>query len=369
MRKLALIALLAASLSAMAGNVQLRQDAPDRHIVVKGDTLWDISAEFLKTPWRWPEIWQNNKDHIKNPHWIYPGDVVYLVRTANGPRLVVNGGMKTVKLSPSIHSTPIEENATPIPSIPYSSIEAYVRRPILADEQVLAQAPTVIGGENGQKLMMLGDTIYATGVKISKPKWNIVRVGKELVDPDTGETLARDVTYVGDAETVASGDPATLKITSADQEIEPGDKLLPAENIHGVDLTPHAPAEKVSGKIIAIIGGTQATSKYATVIIDKGSANGMKLGDVLAVYRTGRSVGNADYSKWSAFDPKSGYLDGAKERRDQLEVNGKRVNVKLPDVMTGHILLYRIFERVSYGLVMDSAMPIDKLDAVRNPEP
>lgn len=365
MRKLALIALLAASFAAMADDVQLRKDAPDKHIVVKGDTLWDISAEFLKTPWRWPEIWQNNKDHIKNPHWIYPGDVVYLVQTANGPRLVVNGE-QTVKLSPTVHSEPIED-VSPIPTIPYSSVEAYLRRPILADEKVLAESPAIIGSADGRGLMTLGDIAYASGVHGDAVKWNIVRVGKELKDPDTGEKLAREVTYVGDATTVADGEPATLKITASDLEVETGDRLLAATSVNGIDFVPHVPSKPVDGKIISVLSGSQATSKYSTVIINKGEADGMRLGDVLAVYRTGRTVGKSETSRFASFDPKNGYLDSNVERREKILINGKPVNTKLPDAVNGHILIYRVLDRVAYGLVMDSLTPIYLLDAVRNP--
>lgn len=366
MRKLALIALLAASFAATAADVQLRKDAPTKHVVVKGDTLWDISATFLKTPWKWPEIWQNNKSHIKNPHWIYPGDVVYLVQTPNGPRLVVNGP-ETIKLSPTVRSEPIEDAPTPIPTIPYSSIEAYLRRPILTDESVLAAAPAIIASKDGRDMMSLGDTVYAQGIETDSHKWNIVRLGKPLTDPDTGERLALEVTYVGDAETKAAGDPATLTITSVDREIEPGDRLIPAANIDGMDFTPHQPTGEVNGKIISVMDGSQATSKYSTVIIDKGAANGMKLGDVLAVYRTGRTVGLAGTSRLASFNPKNGYIDANKERRDQVVVNDKPVNTKLPDFVTGHIMVYRVLDRVSYGLVMDSITPIYLLDAVRNP--
>lgn len=368
MRKLALIALLAASFAASADEVQVRKDAPEKHVVVKGDTLWDISATFLKTPWKWPEIWQNNKDHIKNPHWIYPGDVVYLVNTANGPRLVVNGGgMPTVKLSPTVHSEPIEEGATPIPTIPFSSIEAYLRRPILASDATLSASPTVIASDDGRGLMTLGDTIYASGIKGDGEKWNIVRVGKPLTDPDSGEVLARELTYIGDAQVKAGGEPATLTVTSVDEEIQPGDRLLPATSMEGMDLTPHSPAKPVDGKIISVLSGSQATSKYATVIINKGSQDGMKLGDVLEVFRTGRSIGPEYSHRLASFNPKNGYLVGSEQRLEQFKIDGKPVNAKLPDVETGHVMIYRVLDRVSYGLVMDSAMPIYLLDAVRNP--
>lgn len=390
MRKLALIALLTASFAAAADTVQLREDAPDRHVVVKGDTLWDISAKFLKSPWKWPQLWQTNKDRIKNPHWIYPGDVVYLVMTPEGPRLSV---METVKLSPTIHSTPIPEAKQAIPTIPYSEVEAFLGRPLVASVSELAHAPVLVGSVDDRAMMSMGDRVYATGVQADAGKWNIVRIGKALKDPDTGEELAREVTYLGDAKTVAPGSPTSLVITKADREIQPGDLLLPATQVNALDFDPRAPEKQIEGKIISAYGSSQTAGKYSTVIINKGRVDGLALGHVLGVYKTGREAGRGpDYSKLTSFSPKSGYINGDLERGSsawagvdiacikpgaQLSAGDKNSDVfttdchipyvKLPDLEIGHILLYRVFDRVSYGLVMDASNPIYLLDTVKNP--
>jgi hypothetical protein len=390
MRKLALIVLLTASFAAAADTVQLRENAPDRHVVVKGDTLWDISAKFLKSPWKWPQLWQTNKDKIKNPHWIYPGDVVYLVMTPQGPRLSV---METVKLSPTIHSTPIPEARQAIPTIPYAAVQAFLGRPLVASVSELAHAPVLVGSVDDRAMMSLGDQVYATGVQTDSGKWNIVRIGKALKDPDTGEELAREVTYVGDAKTVAPGSPTTLVITGVDREIQAGDLLMPATQVDAMDFDPRAPEKQVEGKIISAYGSSQTAGKYSTVIINKGKVDGLELGHVLGVYKSGRTTGQGpNYSKLTSFSPKSGYIDGDKERgssawagvdiaclkpgaqvtagdkdSDVFTTDCRTPYVKLPDLEVGHILIYRVFDRVAYGLVMDASNPIYLLDTVKNP--
>jgi hypothetical protein len=462
MRKLALIALLTASFAAAADTVQLRADAPNRHIVVKGDTLWDISAKFLKSPWKWPELWQNNKAEIKNPHWIYPGDVIYLTMTQQGPRLSL---VNTVKLSPTVHSEVIPDVSQAIPTIPYSAVEAFLRRPLVASSTELASAPTLIASEDGRGLLTLGDPVYATGIKTDSGKWNIVRIGKALRDPESGKEIAHELIYVGDAQTQEEGNPTTLIITGVEQEIQVGDRLLPvASTMDGIDFMPRAPERQIEGKIISAFGSSQATGKYSTVIINKGTFDGLSLGHVLAVYREGRSIGpDANRGRLASFDPKDGYIDANNERAHRVEYknfgeevidfldpfdflfrifpdgrrgwryidnqclkpganvradefhdpaksmedcsadkelasrkwaymdigclkSGKQINfgdafdpkdvyerhcrpenVKLPDVKTGHILIYRVFGHVAYGLVMDSSGPIYLLDTVKNP--
>jgi len=461
MRKLALIVLLAASFAAAADTVQLRENAPDRHVVVKGDTLWDISAKFLKSPWKWPELWQTNRDRIKNPHWIYPGDVIYLVMTPQGPQLSV---ITTTKLSPSIQSEALPETRQAIPAIPYSAVEAFLRRPSIASVDSLANAPTLIAAEDNRNLLTIGDRVYASGVKADNGKWNIVRVGKPLMDPDTGAELAREVAYVGDADIREPGSPATLTIVSVDQEVQVGDRLIPAASMDGGDFIPHAPEKPIEGKIVSAFGGSQAAAKYSTVIVNRDRLDGLELGHVLTVYREGRAIGpDANGSRLASFAPKSGYLDADQERAHQVQYKdfgeevvdlvdpfdfffriypdgrrgwryidhrclkpgekvaadefhdpaktmvdcpatktagthqwaymdigclkpGKQIsfgqafepkdvyerhcrplNVKLPDVKTGHILIYRVFDHVAYGLVMDSANPIYLLDTVKNP--
>jgi hypothetical protein len=392
MRKLALIALLTASFAAAADTVQLRADAPNRHIVVKGDTLWDISAKFLKSPWKWPELWQNNKAEIKNPHWIYPGDVIYLTMTPQGPRLSL---VNTVKLSPTVHSEVIPDAKESIPTLPYSAVAAFLGHPLVASAGTLATAPVLVGSADDRSMMTLGDRVYASGIQVDSENWNIVRIGKALKDPDSGEELARELIYVGNAKTLAAGSPATLSITRVDREVEAGDLLLPVTERDAMDFTPRAPEKRIEGKIISAFGNSQAAARYSTVIIDRGRADGLELGHVLAIDESDKSVGrNPDSGRLASFSPKSGYLYGTNERgntdwsgldiaclkpgkqitagekvdaKDLFTSDCRQEYVKLPDLQVGHLLIYQVFDRVAYGLVMDSSGPIYLLDTVKNP--
>ncbi len=460
MRILALIASLFLAFTAWADTVQLREDAPDRHVVVKGDTLWDISAKFLKSPWLWPELWAANKEAIKNPHLIYPGDVVYLTMTPQGPRL---GRIEGARLSPSVHAAAIPSEAA-ISTIPYGVVQAFLQRPLVAGTDTLKQAPTLVASEDGRVMLTTGDRVYATGMNLDARDWHIVRLGKSLKDPDSSSEIAREVEYVGDARTVTAGTPAVLSISHVEKEVLVGDRLLPALAAGSVDFLPRAPDRPVAARIISAYGGAQGAGKYSTVVINKGRADGIEIGHVLAVFREGRTLGKAPgESRLSSFDPKSGYIDAAKEREGRIAYQGpgeeavdlldpfdfffkpypdgrrgwryldykclpagsgvsadqthdpaqamvdcpaaggaetrkwayldigclkpgKQISfgeffdprdvyephcrpsvVKLPDVRTGLVMVYRVFDRVAYALVMESTSPLYLLDSVRNP--
>jgi hypothetical protein len=455
----ALAGLFAAA--SVAEPVRLREDAPDRHVVVKGDTLWDISAKFLKDPWLWPEVWRLNREEIRNPHLIYPGDVILLQLTAAGPRL---SRMETVRLGPSMHSEPIPRGEA-IPSVPYAAVKSFLQRPLVAGGALLAEAPALLGSEDGRVMVTTGDRVYAAGIDGDARDWHVVRIGKPLVDPDSGREIAREVEYVGDARTLVAGNPATLVVRTVEREVLAGDRLIPALQEVGLDFLPRPPQAAVNGRIISAYGGTQASGKYSTVVINKGRADGLDVGHVLAVYREGRALGPAGVrERMATFSPKSGYLDAAKERQGQIEYanfgeevvdfadpfdfffkpfpdgrrgwrymdykclqpggevaadrlydpaaqtrdcpagedklghkwaymdigclkHGKQIRfgeefdpkevyaphcrplaVKLPDVRNGLVMVYRVFDRVSYALVLEAASPLYLLDSVRNPE-
>lgn len=457
MRTLALIVslglsfALAAPPAALAAPVTLRDDAPDRHVVVKGDTLWDISARFLKSPWLWPQLWQTNKDHIQNPHLIYPGDVVYLVMTPEGPRLE---RLATVKLTPSVHAEPIAAQAA-IQALPYAAIEPFLKRPLLGGEQDLAGVPRLIGTEDGRRMLALGNLVYADVIQADQADWHIVRLGGELKDPETGQVLARETEYIGNARLRNRGRPATLDITESLSEVRLGDRLVPASAPEQTDFFPHAPARPVAGRIISVLGGSQAGHRHATVIINKGRRDGLESGHVLAVFHPGLKLGLAKGEhRLDSLDPKDGFIDAHKERLHAwnndhvpepapvpegqvrwLSLGGKclkgnmRVtpnadydpatlleecrpesaetmahfietgclksgtspgafniydpkasyifdlqcpetldtSIRLPDTQVGMIMIYRVFDRVSYALVMESSRPLFLHDNVSNP--
>jgi hypothetical protein len=190
----------------MADQVKLRADAPDRHVVVKGDTLWDISAKFLSSPWKWPELWQLNKSEIKNPHLIYPGDVIVLIMTPDGPRLTKMSGDK---LSPRIHSEPLKSKADAIPTIPPSAVEPFITQAGVIDPERALFLPRILGSDDERVFMMPGDNVYASQGDDYTKSWHIIRPGADLIDPDTGKSLGKEALYVGTATTVVAGSPQT----------------------------------------------------------------------------------------------------------------------------------------------------------------
>jgi hypothetical protein len=390
------LALLLAT-PALADSLKLQDNAPDTYVVVKGDTLWDISAHFLKDPWRWPQIWNLNREEIKNPHWIYPGDMIVLDRSGKEPRLsLVKGdqnGMQTVKLSPGVRATAIGGDA--IPAIPINVIHPFLSQPRVEPKGAFDDAPFILGSNAERVVLASGDDAFATGGKPGVTRWNVLRPGKPLKDPETGEVLGYEVEYLGDARTLVEGAPQKIRITQSAQEILPKDKLVEADDSTTFEFLPHAPEARISGRIISAYGGLSDSGRYQTVVINRGSRDGLEPGHVLAVFREGKAVtltqDEKDRMTWvnekSAGVPDGGawlYNDvrclkeNSKVTYDQAtDVHnafrstclGNRSDraIKLPDARSGLVMVYRVYDRVSYALIMQSDGPVYLLDAVKNP--
>src|SRR5512139_1250397 len=282
------LALLLAA-PALADTLKLQENAPDKYVVEKGDTLWDISARFLKDPWRWPQIWNMNREEVKNPHWIYPGDKIVLDRSGKEPRLkLVKNGVQTVKLSPGVRESEIGSNA--IPPIPIRVIHPFLSQPRVVSQGALDNAPFILGTNAERVVMAAGDDAFATGGKPGVTRWNVLRPGKALKDPETGEVLGYEVEYLGDARTLTEGAPQKIRITQSVKEILPKDKLVEADNSTPFEYIPHAPESKISGRIISAYGGLSDSGRYQTVVINRGSRDGLEPGHVLEVYREGQAV-------------------------------------------------------------------------------
>ena len=396
MRQLVISLALLLATPVLADTLKLQDNAPDKYVVVKGDTLWDISGKFLKDPWRWPQIWNMNREEIKNPHWIYPGDLVVLDRSGKEPRLsLVKGdksGMTTVKLSPGERITEIGSEA--IPPIPSRVIFPFLAQPRVAPADALDSAPFILGTNSERVVLGTGDEAFATGGKPGVTRWNVLRPGKALKDPATGEVLGYEVEYLGDARTLVEGAPQKIRITQSAQEILPKDKLVKADEGTAFEYIPHAPETKIDGRIISAYGGMSDSGQYQTVVIDRGSRDGLEQGHVLAVYREGLAVKltssedkNVTWVKEASAAPDGGawlYSDvrclkeNGKVTYDQVaEVNnsfrktclgsGSDDDVKLPDAQSGLVMLYRVYERVSYALIMQSSGPVYLLDRVQTP--
>ncbi len=352
---LLLLAAAWASGNAWADEIKLAENVPDRYVVVKGDTLWGISARFLKDPWRWPDVWGLNKDEIKNPHWIYPGDVVVLDFTGKTPRLRKDGAggnssngseadwrLMDAKLSPTIRRQSLAVGA--ISSIPASAIQAFLTRPLVVGEEELNSAPTLVAGPENRIVLSAGDTAFAKGVVWEeRAGWSVFRPGRRLTDPDTKELLGREAVYLGDAQISEFGEVSTVLLTKATKEISPGDRLAKTPPAQGLYYVPHAPAGLIKGRVIA--GPDDTVTEIGSkqiVIINRGSREGMEIGHVLALYRDRPSVTPAN-----AIDPKE--------------------KIKLPAERYGMIFVFRVFDKVSYGLVMDATQPVNVLDVVQTP--
>ena len=317
----------------------VKADAPDTYTVVKGDTLWDIAGRFTDAPWRWPELWDLNKEQIKNPHLIYPGDVIRLDRLTG--RLSIAGRRDPQRLSPRVRDEGSTEKA--IPSIPASIIEPWLSRPLVVEPDGLENAPTIVATEDNRVVISAGNRAYVTGMAQSKPDsgWYIYRQGKALVDPDTEQTLGFEAMYLGTARQLRAGDPATVELTSATEEVGRGDKLIPIGKPEIVTYAPHAPATFVKGRVISIYGARGRLAEEgqsAIVALNRGAADGLEVGHVLALHTQSSTV----------------------------KVAGGGT-IQTPEERYGLVFVFRVFERVAYALVMKISHPVNNFDIVTTP--
>lgn len=367
MRTLLLTAALFLTLPTWADQVRLQDNAPDHHVVVKGDTLWDISAKFLKDPWQWPNVWRLNRDEIKNPHLIYPGDVVRLGRDADGNlRFTLEKGPRlneTVKLSPRAYGEPIVIKETGIPSIPEHAIRPLLSRGGVGDPSDLENAPRILGSSDARVMFGLNDRVYAGKGDPSTQDWRIVRLGQPIRNPDDKEeVLAYELVYAGEAQTVQPGDPQLLRITRAEQEVLERDRLLPAWKAEPIQYVPHAPDKPVSARVAATLGGTVHAGAWMTVVLDKGIRDGLEQGHVLALFRAGRSVADPKCVRAD----KIAFLAGGEGHAQDCSAD-KNDRSTLPDTRIGLAFVYRVFNKVAYALVMKSEEQVSLGDRARNP--
>ncbi len=345
MQKLIILIVLCQSLL-VAGSVlatdnsMLRSDVPNQYQVVEGDTLWGIAARFLNEPWRWPEIWGFNRDQLKNPHIIYPGDKIILERTLQGNRLQLIKGrdnQRTVKLSPHIRIEDAEMGA--IPSIPASVIEPFLSQPLVVEKDGLSHAPYLLGTSDNRVVLSRGNVVYIANMPNNVGKaWQIFRSGKALKDPDRNDqVMGFEAEYLGNVSVKKFDEISTALITHSTQEILKGDRLVPAPGIIFNNYAPHAPDSQVYGRIISVYGGVTEIGKGAIVTLSRGMLDGLEMGHVLAVYRKSQT----------------------------RSPDGKMV--ELPDERTGLVFVFRVFDHVSYALVVQSTSAIRILDAVKNP--
>jgi nucleoid-associated protein YgaU len=352
----------AAAAQAPSSPLTIKPDAPDRYVVVPGDTLWGISQKFTDSPWRWPELWGLNKEQIRNPHLIYPGYVIVLDRakgqlsigepTAAAPSTTAPAAATpgagaaaergAVKLGPRIRSESLAKEQ--IPSIPANIIEPFLARPLIIEPDGLERAPTIVGTQADRVILAAGNRGYVRGMGSSKePIWYVFRPGPPLVDPDTNQTLAYEAIYLGTAQLERPGEPATVMLTTSVQEVGAGDKLVAAGRPLPITYAPHAPAKAIRGRVISIYGSPGKVGEagpQSIISINRGSRDGLEVGHVLGLYTLGGTV---------------------------RDVSAKDGTIRLPDERAGLAFVFRVFHRVSYALVMNVSKPISPLDVVQTP--
>jgi nucleoid-associated protein YgaU len=315
---------------------ELRSDHPERYTVVKGDTLWDISARFLNNPWYWPEIWHVNPQ-VANPHLIYPGDRLALVYIDGKPRITKVATSNVVKLSPQVRSEPID---TPIPTIPLDAIGSFLTDTRIVDPEVINGAPYVLEGEDGRIITGAGDRIYARGDKPAD-KVGVFRRSKEFRDPVTGEFLGLEARSIGSGEVIAeNGDVLTVRLITSNQEVRIGDRLLTNVNRPiATSFVPSAPDQKVEGQMISVEGGVSQIGQFDVVAINRGTREGLEPGNVMAVLQSGNLVR----------DPVTGET------------------IELPSERAGLLMIFQAYEKMSYGVVLQATRALEVGDKVTNP--
>lgn len=324
------------SLSARAVDIELQNNSPDHYVVAPGDTLWGIAARFLKDPWLWAQIWGMNRQQMKNPHRIYPGDIIVLERTAGGSRLRLGSEIAVVKLSPQMRSE--RSGITAIPSIPATEIEPFLRRPLVTEKEDLANAPLVLGTSDNRVILSAGDTVYVSGLpKDRGSAWQFFRPGRMLTDPDDAQILGYEAIYLGDAKVAKFADISVVSVVHSVEEILKGDRLVPTPIMEFNNYAPHVPDKVVKGHIISVYGGVTEIGRGSIITLSKGARDGLTAGSVLAVYRKSQTM------------------------------SPEREVMQLPDERTGLVFVFQVFEKVAYALVMQSTQPIQMLDAVQTP--
>lgn len=369
MRKIISLICILLPILANADELTLRDNAPDRYTVIKGDTLWDISGKFFKDPWKWPEIWGINREDIKDPHWIYPGDVIVLDRnaktihvgelpqtpaatTAEVPLVpavppvaetaatpvepVQSSDSNIRKLKPKIRV--IDKSEEAISSIPVRVIAPFLKRPLVIENEYLNDAPTLIGSVENRNLLSFGDTAFATGIPVDKGvNWQIYRPGKALIDPDTEEILGYEAKYLGDAAVQKFDTISTLAITKSIEDIQKGDNFIQSSVGLANNYIPRSPPMEIKAKVISIYGGVDQAGQNAVITINKGRRDGLDVGHVLALYK------ESEISKF------------------------KGEKYQLPALRYGLTFIFRTFERVSYALVMEVQRPVQINDTAETP--
>lgn len=348
------------SFSAAAADVQLRNGHPETYVVKKGDTLWDISGVFLNEPWLWPEIWHVNPQ-VENPHLIYPGDLLTLA-FCDGKPCLKRTVSRNVKLSPNVRAT---ANEHVIPPIPLDVIRPFLSRPRVVGPEEMELAPYVISSQDEHLIAGADNKVYVRGLdeNDARSRYTVFRSGevyRDLVDgeepelgSDEGEILGYEALYLAEVEMTQMGDPASALVTRSSREILVGDRLMPEEDPIDEAFIPHPPAGDVNGRIISVVDGVSQIGQYQIAVLNLGAIQGMEPGHVLAIHEKGRYVRDTIAPTFRQ--------EGGEGSNKAFEV------VELPEERIGELMVFRVFDKVSYALVMRTERPAHIYDAVYTP--
>jgi hypothetical protein len=329
------------------GTEHMNPNAPDSYVVKRGDTLWGIAKVFLRDPWYWPEIWQVNP-RIQNPHLIYPGDTLRLVYIEGRPTIMLQRG-GAARVEPRVRSQPLEGAVN---AIPYETVAAFMSKPSVLSQEQIKTAPYVLASRDVHVAMAEGDTVYARGFTDSAAlgtHYNVVHVGDALRDPDDNRIVGYDGVFTGAGHVTRIGDPTTLIMTESARETEPGDKLFAGGVDVPLDFIPAPPRNKINGRIMAVANGVTVIGQYEVVVINRGARDGLVPGNVLAVFETGdviRDTANKGFMSTSRLTAQK---------------------VRLPDERNGTFMVFKTFDTMSYGLIMEATNIIRVGDRIQNP--
>jgi hypothetical protein len=347
---------VAAGGAVQAAECAFRPNAPDQHTVVRGDTLWDISGKFLEHPWCWPQVWGMNRADIANPHWIYPGQIVYFDRRTG--RLSLNRpgsgddseGVPTTRLSPQLRTEGMGADA--IAAIPAGAIEAFLTSPLIIDGDGLDKAPRIAAQEDGHVFLGKGDKVYVRGNLQGGTSFQVFRPGTPLRDPDSGKVIAYEAVYLGSVALQKAARPGvdvhTFTVSSSAQEIGVGDLLVAAPPTPLRNYVPHPPARPVKARVLGIYSGVTFAGQNQVVSVNRGALDGLDVGAVLSLYHFGETIADPGGSK--------GVMGLGKAM------------LRLPDEQIGTLFIFRVFKNVSYGLIMQTTQPVQTGDVAASPE-
>ncbi len=356
LKSIAIVFALTILNSAFAGQdetIVLSPDHPDQYVVKKGDTLWDIAQTFLRDPWRWKNIWQGNQQ-INNPDLIYPGNVIYLSEKDGQPVLsmrktsqegislsAVGPEGSLVRVTPTIRQGDL---SAPIPTIPMSVIRPFLSKPRVVSANTLDDAPYVVSFQDGHLLGGSNSIVYVRDLQNAKNfDFDIVRKGKPYRKLNSQKILGYEALYVGKAQLQSTGDPATLKLLTTERDARVGDRLIASGSEKGVfGIQPHVPETDIRGSIIQVVDGVTQIGQHNIVVIDLGDKDGIEAGHVLSIFQSSDII------------------------RDRVNTEAGEL-VKLPEEKAGLLMVFRTFDHVSFGLVMDATRALHIHDSVRTP--